>query len=274
MSETLENKCSQDPSTDTPYVWSNSWDKAEQRLTLLNEPLDAGTRHRMLDLGLGPGWRCLDVATGAGSVARWLSERVGPQGHVVATDVDTRLLSGLKADNLEVLQHNILTDPPPGRDFHLIHTRGLLMHLPQREQVLGALIDLLAPGGNALIEEFDLYAIKAIGSPAYAAAWALVSSLLAKAGFHDSWARGLPSLLTRAGLTSVKCVAETIFFPGGSSGAQWVLLTWEQALERFDPSLNHKDEIIQARRELADRERWFVLPTLVCAWGYRPARAS
>lgn len=271
MSEATNHEHSQDQGTDTPYVWSNRWEKAEQRLTLLNEALDNGTRHRMLGLGLRPGWRCLDVATGAGSVARWLSERVGPTGHVVATDVDTRLLTGLQAANLEIVQHNVLTDPPPGRDFDLLHTRGLLMHLPQREQVLASLIDLVTPGGAALIEEFDLYAIHAIGSPAYAAAWRQVASILSKAGFQDRWARGLPALLSQAGLTDVQCIAETIFFPGGSGAAQWVLLTWEQALDRLDPSLSQSDELTQARRELADGERWFVLPTLVCAWGRRRA---
>jgi ubiquinone/menaquinone biosynthesis C-methylase UbiE len=35
-----------------------------------------------------PGWRCLEVGAGRGSMAVWLAQRVGPSGHVVATDVD------------------------------------------------------------------------------------------------------------------------------------------------------------------------------------------
>ena len=41
-------------------------------------------------LGLGPGWRCLEVGAGSGSVARWLAAKVGPEGSVLATDIDTR----------------------------------------------------------------------------------------------------------------------------------------------------------------------------------------
>lgn len=255
----------------SPYVWDNRWEQAQQRLTLLNELLDARTRRHMAALGLRPGWSCLDVATGAGSVARWLSEQVGPAGRVVATDLDTHLLHGQQADNLVLLQHNIITDPPPGRDFDLVHTRGLLMHLPQREQILRSLVDMTRRGGWTLIEEFDLYAIQAIGAPSYAQAWRHISQGLSQAGFHDSWARDLPALLCQAGLSDVRCSAETFFFPGGSAAARWVRLTWDQAMERMALPPSEREAVLRARQELADAERWFVLPTIVSAWGQRPA---
>jgi hypothetical protein len=64
----------------------------------------------MTDLGVGPGWRCLDVGDGDGSVARWLAGRVGPEGHVTTTDLNTRFLVGHGLPNLEVRRHNILED--------------------------------------------------------------------------------------------------------------------------------------------------------------------
>jgi ubiquinone/menaquinone biosynthesis C-methylase UbiE len=48
-----------------------------------------------------PGWRCLEVGAGRGSMAVWLAEQVGPTGHVVATDVDTRYLERLDVPNLD-----------------------------------------------------------------------------------------------------------------------------------------------------------------------------
>ena len=39
-------------------------------------------------LGLAPGWRCWEVGAGGDSVVQWLAARVGPQGHVLATDID------------------------------------------------------------------------------------------------------------------------------------------------------------------------------------------
>ena len=44
-------------------------------------------------------------------MAVWLAEQVGPAGHVVATDIDTRYLQRLELPNLEALEHNILEDP-------------------------------------------------------------------------------------------------------------------------------------------------------------------
>ena len=64
----------------------------------------------MTDLGVGPGWRCLDVGDGDGSVARWLAGRVGPEGRVTATDLNPRFLGGHGQPNLEVRRHNILED--------------------------------------------------------------------------------------------------------------------------------------------------------------------
>ena len=41
---------------------------------------DPLTVRYLLRLGVGDGWRCLEVGAGAGSIVRWLSDRVGPNG--------------------------------------------------------------------------------------------------------------------------------------------------------------------------------------------------
>src|SRR4029077_20750563 len=89
---------------------SEGREKAEdERLDLLEQLFDPGSRRRR-DL-VQPGWRCLEVGAGRGSMATWLAERVGPSGQVVATDLDTRSLDRLDLPNLQVVQHNIVDDP-------------------------------------------------------------------------------------------------------------------------------------------------------------------
>ena len=61
--------------------------------------------------GVGPGWRCLEVGAGAGSIAGWLADRVGPSGQVIATDLDTRFLEQQARPNLEVRRHDVVRDP-------------------------------------------------------------------------------------------------------------------------------------------------------------------
>src|SRR6516165_12269207 len=81
----------------------------DDRLSLLERIFDPLSRRRR-EL-VRPGWRCLEVGAGRGSIAVWLAKQVGENGLVVATDIDVTYLQRLDVPNLEVREHNILTDP-------------------------------------------------------------------------------------------------------------------------------------------------------------------
>ena len=81
----------------------------EERLKLLEQVFDPGSRQRR-EL-VRPGWRCLEVGAGRGSMAAWLAEQVGPDGQVVAIDIDVEYLARLDVPNLVVRRHDILNDP-------------------------------------------------------------------------------------------------------------------------------------------------------------------
>src|SRR5437588_12538585 len=84
------------------YLVPNSWDHARKRLELLEGCFDPGTIRRLEATGVRPGWRCLEVGGGGGSITRWLCERVGVLGRVTVVDIDTRFLEELDYPNLEV----------------------------------------------------------------------------------------------------------------------------------------------------------------------------
>jgi hypothetical protein len=67
------------------YQFERSWQHERERLAAIEGELDSCSIACLTALGVGPGWRCLEVGAGAGSIARWLSERVTPSGTVVAT---------------------------------------------------------------------------------------------------------------------------------------------------------------------------------------------
>jgi 2-polyprenyl-3-methyl-5-hydroxy-6-metoxy-1,4-benzoquinol methylase len=48
-------------------------------------------------IGVQPGWRCLDLGCGAIGILEPLSRRVGPRGKVVGIDRDERLLAAARA---------------------------------------------------------------------------------------------------------------------------------------------------------------------------------
>lgn len=83
-----------------------------------------------------------------------LADRVGPDGHVLATDIDTSWIDGV-APNVEVRRHDIAHDDPPSGVFDLIHARLVLIWIPGRDEALRRMAGTLRPGGRLLIEDFD-----------------------------------------------------------------------------------------------------------------------
>ncbi len=65
------------------YVLDTSWHAERERLDSMTALYDPGTLAICDRLGLAPGWRCLDVGAGTGTLAQALAERVAPSGTVV-----------------------------------------------------------------------------------------------------------------------------------------------------------------------------------------------
>src|SRR5262245_37241843 len=108
-------------------------ENAATRFAALSAMFDPATKQHLLNRGLTAGWHSLEVGGGGGSIASWLSTQVGPTGRVLVTDVDTRFLDGLSAVNLKVLRHDVTRDALAERAFDLVHTRMVLIHLPERD---------------------------------------------------------------------------------------------------------------------------------------------
>lgn len=93
------------------YLHSTKKDEVEfERQKIQAAVYDPVTIRRLEVTGVTNGWRCLEAGAGIGSVAQWLSTRVGPTGKVVATDIELRFLGRKSVPNLEVRQHDILKD--------------------------------------------------------------------------------------------------------------------------------------------------------------------
>ena len=127
-----------------------------ERLTLRESLFDPGTVAMLNAVGVQPGWRCLVAGAGHGSIARWLADRVAPTGTVVATDIDTQFLTWCAGPNLEVRRHDLLEETLEAESYDLIHTRGLLLHLLDRQQqAIDRLVGAARLGGWLVIDESD-----------------------------------------------------------------------------------------------------------------------
>jgi len=241
------------------------------RLRLLEQAADPITIATFERLGVGPGWRCLEVGAGAGSIAGWLADRAGPTS-VVATDLDTRFLTGLSARGVRIVHHDVLTDPPPADAFDLIHIRHLLVHLPQRQHVLARLASWLAPGGWLVVEDAHI-SPDLINQPAVRAARAGVIRLLTDQVGSDftTWASTLPLPLEHAGLTDAEVHATAVTVRGGTTSARLGQL----GLERLSPQLIaagilNAEDIAAAHTTFADPHLLDHSHVLFCAIARRP----
>ena len=152
------------------------------RLKLLEALCDPWTFRCLDGIGVRQGWRCLEVGAGAGSVVRWLSERVGSAGRVVAADLDPRFLGDLRAPNVEVRRCDITQDDIEPASYDLVHCRALLMHMNDPADVLRRMAAALRPGGWLVAEDADFGIVESL-DPAHPLAEAFDSCFRARIEF-------------------------------------------------------------------------------------------
>jgi SAM-dependent methyltransferase len=252
-----------------------SQDGAEEleraRLTLLEQLFDRHTVRQLDAIGVGDGWRCLDVGAGAGSATRLLAERVGDAGSVLAVDLDVRLLEPLAGDRVEVRRHDLLGDPLPEAAFDIVHARNLLMHLPSRLDALRRLLAAVRPGGWLAVCEPDFNAL-AVSPPS--AAWYRTWSLFCDTTVAGGWDPGYGSRLLRdlqaLDLADLEGEVVTHYVRGGSVPARLFAATLERLGERMLALGAAERDIASARRLLCDPSVTYRPPTITSAWARRP----
>jgi len=254
-------------------------ENAAARFAALAALFDASTTRHLADRGVTSGWDCLEVGGGGGSIAKWLAARVAPAGRIVVTDIDTGFLDDLRIANLEVLQHDITCDPLPEAAFDLIHTRLVLMHLPDRDAVLRRLATALKPGGWLVCEEFDRAA-----APADPAAnpgevvlktHAAMGRLHADQGVASSYGRLLFVRLRALGLVGLGAEARMVMVQAGSWGARLLRASYERRRRAMIDA-----GYVTAEEYAADLARMdaddFMMPSplMWSAWGRRSLEGS
>ena len=90
------------------YLLDNRATEAEDRFAALSAIFDPVTFRHVDALGAGPGWRCWEVGAGGPSLPDGLAARVGPEGRVVATDLETRWLAGRTRPQVQVVRHDVV----------------------------------------------------------------------------------------------------------------------------------------------------------------------
>jgi SAM-dependent methyltransferase len=263
------------PEAEPRYAFDNAWVAAERRLTELERLLDPGSIQHLSRLAVGPGWSCLEVGAGRGSIARWLAEHVAPTGRVLATDLDPRFLVACADATLTVQQHDITADPLPEAAFDLVHARLVLMHLPAREQALATLIRGLRPGGWLLLEEQVTWLWHPDAPPAAAALFERVQQAMAcvttARGMDLGWGNQLHRRLREEGLLNVEAAGACSRHAGGSQGATlWTLNVEQLRSALLGAGGLSEEDLVRYQALLEDPSITWLTPLVVATWGRRP----
>ena len=122
---------------------------AVHRRELVREALGAVRDHRILDVGCGPGFYCLE-----------LSEIVGPSGSVVGVDSSPAMLQLASArcagcDNVELLEGEATAPPVESGTFDGAVCVQVLEYVSDVDAALAELHRALRPGGRAVVWDVD-----------------------------------------------------------------------------------------------------------------------
>lgn len=110
-----------------------------------------------------PGERALDLAAGTGDITEKLSMAVGPQGHVISSDINEamleqgriRLLNQGLVNNISFVQANAECLPFEDNHVDLITMSFGLRNVTDQDKALREMYRVLKPGGRLLVLEFS-----------------------------------------------------------------------------------------------------------------------
>ncbi|MGO1973285.1 MAG: GNAT family N-acetyltransferase [Propionibacteriaceae bacterium] len=271
----FEQELAPGPRSSEDYMFRTASELGRHHMAHLEAMFDAPSRQVLAETGVGPGSRILELGAGGGSIARWLAERNGPDGRVVAVDLAADQLA--EQPGLEVHSADLNDGLPVAGPYDLIHARLVLMHLPRRQQILTELVDALAPGGWLVLGEFVNGHPEALRVPSQSdrALWDKIQHLAHRvigpaAGQDWDWGRAVADRMEEAGLAEVEGIDFRRMTRGGSPGCLLHLVLVAQA-EQFVRAAGVTEEELTRYDELLrdpDFRAWFY--AFVCTRGRKP----
>lgn len=205
------------------YIFDNKSEEREfQRLQLVEAANDSTTIRLLEETGIQPGWHCLEVGAGAGSILRWMGSQVGPTGLAVGVDKKIAYLHKVDSPPVQIFQGSFL-DVPLEQSFDLIHSRYILIHNQKERAILEKMYSLLKPGSWGLFEEPD-FTSATLPEPEHTTPQGRVNRAMCQMfinlGLDPAYALRLPHKLQEAGYHIVRVQSLMHLCPGNSPMAK------------------------------------------------------
>ena len=163
-------------------------------------------------IGIAPGSRVVEIGCGPQGCLELLSDRVGPEGYVVAVELSEhavelarRFLADRGITNAEVRQGHGGATGLEKRSFDFATARLVLVNVPEPEKIVAEMVALVKPGGVVALHEADW--IAHICDPALPEWDRLMQALVAYSkqnGIDLYVGRRIARMLRAAGLTDIR----------------------------------------------------------------------
>lgn len=216
-----------DPAADLPYVLGHS-DRELARLRAQARLLEPTTRQFLVEAGIEPGMRVLDVGSGAGDVAFLAAELVGSSGEVVGTDVASAAVATASSTAQSSGRRNVsFREGDPGemefeRPFDAVVGRYFLPFQADPSMALRRIARHARSGGVVVFHEPDWTAVRSVPrAPLYEQACAWISKTTKMSGTSWDFADRAHATFVDAGLADPTMRMQT-FIAGGSRAEEWI----------------------------------------------------
>jgi SAM-dependent methyltransferase len=196
--------------------------------------------HALFDrLGVGPGWKVLEVGPGQGSLHLELRRRVG--GPIDAVEHSPAFAAGLAKlcarDGLgagTIWQQDLADAPLPANTYDLVFARWVFLFLPEPAAHVRKLVRALKPGGLLAIEDYYRETFAMVPMPAdWSDAVAADVAFFATQGGDANVGTHLPTMYKRAGLEMVEVRPEIKTGHPGSPVWNWLTSYYLGVLDRY-----------------------------------------
>jgi SAM-dependent methyltransferase len=270
----------------TEYLLSQAPNEIE-RLQSWGRVWEPEAEVMLAQIGVRPGWRCLDLGCGPMGILGALSRRVGPTGRVVALDINPQQLDAARElmrhngyDNIEFVQADAFDTGLPGDSFDLVHVRFLFSPLGRDQELLRELLRLTRPGGILVTQEADDCSyICYPPQEGWERLKALTAAVFARAGGDAQAGRRMYGLLRKAGLEDVSARAAALALPAGRPYRRWPLESTMATRPRtrewgLMPDDEWEQLVAECQQIANDPDTFLISFMVVQTWGRKPVRGA
>jgi len=281
-------------SKDPPLTVRRAAPRATAVYALTSNPAESARLRRQSDelrpfsaelldrVGLAPGEDALDLGCGPSGILQLLSERVSPSGRVVGADADPAHVTMARQfsdehrlRNVEIVAADARDTGLPSDSFDVVHSRTLLVTIPEPATVVAEMVRLARPGGwVASLEPDTEFRLCYPADPAFDRLGQLFDAAFRRNGADPFIGRRLTELYREAGLDEIGAEVRAPLHPPGHT-RRTIMLDLVRSmraviLERRLAEEQELDELDRRAREHLANPNTLIMTVYFLAWGRKP----